>query len=178
MSALVRTGVVAYGGVRVFLNKMQSPLLLAIRLYWGWQFATDGWGKLHNLNRVGLYFETLNLPMPHQTALFVSIVEFVGGILLAVGLGTRLVALVLFINMTVAFWTAEKDAFLGVISNPDRFQGADAYNYWFAALLIMVLGPGLFALDTPIGFRLSPPVRAVHSAVSSIKSVSNKFGFK
>src|ERR1700683_1942636 len=83
------------------LNSLKNPLLLAIRLYWGWQFATDGWGKLHNLNRVGLYFETLNLPMPHQTALFVSIVEFVGGILLAVGLGTRLVALVLFINMTV-----------------------------------------------------------------------------
>ena len=178
MSTLARTAIVGYGGMRTLVSKLKSPLLLAIRLYWGWQFATDGWGKLHNLNRVGLYFETLNLPMPHQTALFVSALEFVGGILLAVGLGTRLIALLLFINMTVAFWTAEKDAFLAVISNPDKFQGADAYNYWFAALLIMVLGPGLFALDTPIGFRLSPPVRAVHSAVSSIKSVSNRFGFK
>jgi putative oxidoreductase len=164
MSALVRTAAVAYGGARMFLNKLQSPLLLAIRLYWGWQFATDGWAKLHHLDRVGQYFLSLNLPMPAQTALFVSVIEFVGGILLAVGLGTRLVALVLFVNMTVAFWTAEKPAFLG-------FQSADAYNYWFAALLIMILGPGLFALDTPIGLRFSPPVRAVHSAVSSIRSI-------
>ena len=170
MSALVRTGVVAYGGARMFLNKLQSPLLLAIRLYWGWQFATDGWAKLHHLDRVGQYFASLNLPMPAQTALFVSIVEFVGGILLAVGLGTRLVALVLFVNMTVAFWTAEKPAFLGVLSNPNGFQGADAYNYWFAALLILILGPGLFALDTPLALRFSRPAMAAKSAVSSIRS--------
>jgi putative oxidoreductase len=130
------------------LNSLQSPLLLAIRLYWGWQFATDGWGKVHHLNRVGSYFAQLNLPAPHLTALFVSLVELIGGILLAAGLGTRLVSLVLFVNMTVAFWTAEKDAFLGVLSNPDKFQGADAYNYWFAALLILIFGSGWFAIDT------------------------------
>jgi putative oxidoreductase len=171
MSALVRSTTAAYGAMCSLLKKFESPLLLAIRLYWGWQFATDGWGKLHHLTRVGLYFESLNLPMPHQTALFVSILEFVGGILLAVGLGTRLTALVLFVNMTVAFWTAEKPAFLGVLSNPDQFQGADAYNYWFAALLIMILGPGLFALDRLLALRFSRPATATRSAVSSIRSI-------
>jgi putative oxidoreductase len=156
--------------MRTLLSKLKSPLLLAIRLYWGWQFATDGWAKLHHLDRVGAFFATLNLPMPHQTAVFVSALEFGGGILLAVGLATRLTALILFINMTVAFWTAEKPAFLGVLSHPDRFQGADAYNYWFAALLIMILGPGLFALDTPLALRFSGPARIAHSALSSIKS--------
>ena len=126
----------------------RSPLLLLIRLYWGWQFATDGWGKLHHLDRVGQYFATLNLPMPAQTALFVSLIELIGGITLAAGILTRLTALVLFANMTVAFWAAEKEAFLGVVSDPDKFQAASAYNYWFAALLILVLGPGLFAIDT------------------------------
>jgi putative oxidoreductase len=80
----------------------------------------------------------------------------VGGILLAIGIGTRLVSLVLFANMTVAFWTAEKDAFLGVFSSPDKFQAADAYNYWFAALLILILGPGWISLDTAIGRFISP----------------------
>jgi putative oxidoreductase len=138
------------------LNALQGPLLLAIRLYWGWQFAEDGWSKLHHLARVGDFFAQLNLPAPHATALFVSIIEFAGGILLALGLGTRVVSLVLFINMTVAFWTAEKDAFLGVISNPDKFQAADAYNYWFAALLILILGPGWIALDTLVDRFLKP----------------------
>lgn len=134
-------------GTRV-LASLQSPLLLAIRLYWGWQFAQDGWGKLHHLDRVATFFGSLHLPAPHATAVFVATIEFAGGILLAAGIATRLTSLVLFINMTVAFWTAEKDAFLGVISNPDKFQAADAYTYWFAALLIMILGPGLIAFDT------------------------------
>ena len=138
------------------LNRLQSPLLLAIRLYWGWQFAQDGYGKLTHLEKVTQYFATLNLPMPAQTALAVALVEFAGGILLAVGIGSRLVALILFVNMTVAFWTAEKDAFLGVFSSPDKFQAADAYNYWFAALLILILGPGWISLDTAIGRFISP----------------------
>jgi putative oxidoreductase len=170
MSAIVRTTIFAYGGLRAFLKKLESPLLLAIRLYWGWQFATDGWAKLNHLPRVTAYFATLNLPMPHQTALFVSVVELVGGIFLAAGLLTRLTALVLFLNMTVAFLAAEKPAFLAILSDPDKFQGADAYNYWFAALLIMILGPGLFALDTPLGLRFSGPVMAARSAVSSIRA--------
>jgi putative oxidoreductase len=152
MSKLVKLYTRAVGA----LNSLSGPLLLAIRLYWGWQFWTDGWGKLHHLARVGAYFAQLNLPMPHATALFVSILEFAGGILLAAGLGTRAISLALFLNMTVAFWAAEKDAFLGVISNPDKFQGADAYNYWFAALLILVLGPGWIALDTLLKRKFVP----------------------
>ncbi len=136
-----------YARATFILSYLQSPLLLAIRLYWGWQFAQDGWGKLHHLDRVTAYFTTLGLPAPHMTAIFVSLIEYCGGILLALGLGTRLVSLVLFLNMTVAFWTAEREAFLSLLSNPDKFQGADAYNYWFAALLILILGPGALAMD-------------------------------
>jgi putative oxidoreductase len=152
MSAIAK----AYAQFARLFNYLQCALLLAIRLYWGWQFAQDGWGKVHHLDRVSSYFAQLNLPAPHATALFVSLVELIGGILFAAGIGTRLVSLVLFVNMTVAFWTAEKDAFLGVLSNPDKFQAADAYNYWFAALLILILGPGWVAVDTYLARRYAP----------------------
>ena len=171
MSTMVNVLRVGYGGACAALNRLQSLLLLAIRLYWGWQFAQDGWGKLHHLDRVGAYFAQLNLPAPHATAVFVAVIEFAGGILLAAGLATRLTSLVLFINMTVAFWTAEKIAFLSVISNPDKFQAADAYNYWFAALLILILGPGRIALDTLLRLRFSGPARAMHSALKSTRSI-------
>jgi putative oxidoreductase len=173
MSALVRTAAVAYGGARMFLNKLQSPLLLAIRLYWGWQFAQDGWGKLTHLDRVTGFFTTLNLPMPHSTALMVSLVEFVGGILFAAGVASRLVSLVLLVNMTMAYLSVPDDRvnFSHIFSNPSDFYNATPYTYWFAALLILILGPGLFALDTLIALRLSPPVRAVKSAVSSIRAI-------
>jgi putative oxidoreductase len=148
MGKLIAVAKAAYARFVGLANMAQCALLLAIRIYWGWQFAQDGWGKLHHLERVTQYFTQLGLPMPGMTALAVGIIELVGGVLFAVGLGTRLVALILFVNMTVAFWTAERDAFLGVLTNPDKFQAADAYNYWFAALLILVLGPGWLAVDT------------------------------
>jgi putative oxidoreductase len=131
-------------------------LLLLIRLYWGWQFAQTGWGKLQHLDRVSQFFATLGLPAPGPTALFVALVEFVGGILFALGLGSRLVSLVLFLNMTVAYWTADREAFTGILSAPDKFYAADPYTFWFATLLILVLGPGLLALDTLAGRWLAP----------------------
>ena len=146
--------ITAYRIAAALFSRLQNPLLLAIRLYWGFQFAQDGWRKLHNIDRVTTFFSSLNLPAPHMTAISVAMIEFVGGILLAVGIATRLTSLVLFINMTVAFWVAEKDAFLALLSDPNKFQAADAYTYWFAALLILILGPGLFAIDTLIARRL------------------------
>jgi len=130
------------------LDFLKSPLLLAIRLYWGWELTQDGWGKLHNLDKVTSYFTTLNLPQPHMTALGVSLLELVGGAFLALGLGTRLFAFLLFANMTVAFLVAEPEAFAAIFSDPDKFQAASAYNDWFATLLILILGPGYLALDT------------------------------
>jgi putative oxidoreductase len=133
-------------------NLMQSPLLLAIRLYWGWQFAQDGWGKLTHLDRVTQFFASLNLPAPGMTALSVAVIELAGGILLAAGIGSRVVSLVLFLNMTMAYLSVPDDRtnFFHILSKPEDFYGATPYTYWFAALLILVFGPGLFALDSLI----------------------------
>jgi len=129
------------------LHWMQAPLLLLIRLYWGWQFAQTGWGKLHNLDHVTEFFMTLNIPAPHLNAVVVALVEFVGGILLALGLGSRAVALVLFVNMSVAYVTADREAVSQILSDPGKFYGADPYTFWFASLLILVFGPGHMAID-------------------------------
>jgi putative oxidoreductase len=133
------------------LNYLQSPLLLAIRLYWGWQLVQSGWGKLHNLARVTEFFTSLGLPQPHFTATFVSLVEFVGGILFALGVGSRLIPLVLFVNMTAAYWTADREAFGNILSDPGKFYAADPYTFWFASLVVLVFGPGKLALDSLLG---------------------------
>ena len=72
-----------------------------------------------------------------------------GGILFALGLGARLVSLVLFVNMTVAYLSVPDDRtnFFHILSKPEDFYGASPYTYWFAALLILILGPGVFAID-------------------------------
>ncbi len=80
----------------IFCNtrgKLCSPLLLAVRLYWGWQFVQTGWGKLHNLAKITDFFTSLNIPFPALNAHFVSGLEFFGGILLILGLFSRPIAL-------------------------------------------------------------------------------------
>jgi putative oxidoreductase len=128
-------------------NSMQSLLLLFVRLYWGWQFVVDGWGKLHNLPKVTEYFSSLGLPAPGPTAIFVSILELVGGVLLALGSGSRLIALLLTINMTMAYITGDREALLSIFSDPDKFSAAAPFTYLMASLLILVFGPGRFSLD-------------------------------
>ena len=130
------------------LNLAQTPLLLSIRLYWGWQFAVAGWGKLHHLDHVTEFFTSLNLPAPGVTALFVALVEFLGGILLATGTAGRAIALILFVNMSVAYYTADREALLGIFSAPDKFYAADPFPFWAVALLLLVFGPGKWAVDT------------------------------
>ena len=139
-------------------NSLQSPFLLFVRLYWGWQLLESGWGKLHNLQKVTEFFASLNLPMPAQMAFFISCVEFFGGLFLALGLLSRLTALVLTVNLLMAYITADREALLSFFSDPDKFAAAAPYVFLIASLIILIFGPGRFSLDTFLLRRYpSPP---------------------
>jgi putative oxidoreductase len=143
-----------YFGISGKISLLQSPFLLAVRLYWGWQFAQTGWGKLHNLAKINDYFTSLNIPFPAANAHFIAGLEFFGGLLLILGLGTRLVGFLLAANMLVAYWTADHDAFVSIISDPGKFYVADPYTFLFASLLVLIFGAGLLSLDALILKRL------------------------
>jgi putative oxidoreductase len=129
------------------LSSLQSPFLAAVRVYWGWQIAQNGWGKLHNLGNVTQFFGSLGLPAPGATATFVASFEFAGGILLAVGLLSRIAALGLVIDMTTAYIVADRQAFLSFFSDPNKFAAADPFVFFFVGLLILILGPGKISVD-------------------------------
>src|SRR6266478_1436021 len=126
---------------------LQSPFLLLVRLYWGWQLIQSGWGKLHNLEKVTEFFTSLGLPMPAQTAVFISFVEFFGGIFLALGLLSRFTALVLTINLITAYVTADREALFSIFSDPDKFYAAAPYTFLVASLIVLIFGAGKFSLD-------------------------------
>src|SRR3954468_24826202 len=136
-----------YDKLTPLLRYGQSLLLLFVRLYWGWQFAQNGWGKLHHLGKITEYFQSINVPAPGATAHMVATLEFVGGILLFIGLFSRLIAFPMTINMIMAYWFGDHEALLSVFSDPGKFYGADPYTFLFAVLLILLFGPGLFSLD-------------------------------
>ena len=144
------------------ISYLQSPFLLFVRLYWGWQLTQSGWGKLHNLSNVTEFFTSLGLPMPAQTALAISCLEFFGGIALAIGLLSRFTAFVLTINMIVAYITADREALFSIFKDPDKFYAAAPYTFLVATIIILLFGPGKFALDALLerkfGPSASPPI--------------------
>lgn len=146
-----------YGRFFDLISYLQTPFLLFVRLYWGWQLIESGWGKLHHLDKVTDFFTSLNLPMPAQTAVAISSLEFFGGIFLALGLLSRLTALVLTINMIMAYVTADREALFSFFSDPDKFSAAAPYVFLIASLVILIFGPGRLAVDSLIGFPTGAP---------------------
>ena len=152
MKKIVTTATQVYSVFERVMSRLQSPLLLAVRLYWGWQFFQTGQGKLMHIPKVVGFFTSLGIPLPAFNAYFVSSLETVGGALLFLGLGSRIIALPLTIDMVVAYITADREALLSIFSDPGKFYASDAYTFLFASLLILIYGPGKISLDFTIGY--------------------------
>jgi putative oxidoreductase len=143
-----------YRRITSALSPLHSVMLLAVRLYWGFQFAQTGWEKLHNLAKITGFFASLNIPFPSFTAPFVSTLELLGGVFLMLGLLSRPFALLLAGNMLVAYWTADREALSAIFSDPGKFYAADPYTFLFASLMVLIFGAGFFAIDTLVANRL------------------------
>jgi putative oxidoreductase len=128
-------------------NLLQSPLLLALRIYFFWQLFEAGKGKLSNIGKVIEFFTSLGIPAPEANAYFVSSLECFGGLLLIIGLASRPIALMIVISMFVAYWTADLAALTSIIGDPDKFVKADPFPYLLTALIVLAFGPGLLSVD-------------------------------
>lgn len=144
-----------YGLFLKVVNSLQSPFLVFIRLYGGWQFLQSGIGKISHIDKVVQYFTQLGIPAPSLNAHFNAGLETVGGILLILGLGSRIISVPLLLSMIVAYITAEREAWTSLFSDSTKFFAADAFPFFLTALLILLFGPGLFSLDTLIKRYLS-----------------------
>ena len=128
-------------------NYLQSPLLLAMRLYWGWGFFVTGKGKLLNHDKVAGFFQSLHIPMPGLNAWLAGSTECFGGLLLLLGLGSRLVCLPLIFVLFIAYLTAEFDTVKTIFSDPDKFTGATPFLFLIACVTVLAFGPGKISLD-------------------------------
>ena len=137
----------AYELLVTVANLLQSPLLLALRLYFFWQLFQTGQGKLSNMTRFIHFFRDLHIPAPTVNAYFVSSLECFGGLLLMVGLASRPLALMVAISMSVAYLTTEQEALMTFFSDSDKFVKADPFPYLLTALIVLAFGPGLFSID-------------------------------
>jgi putative oxidoreductase len=137
------------------ISRAQSPLLLLVRLYWAGNSCRWDGESLHNLGHVTQFFTT---PGNSRTGADGVVCQLCGvscGLLLILGLGSRLTGLVLTVDMLVAYVTADREALLSVFNDPGKFYRADPYTFLFASVLVLICGPGWFALDTWIARRCS-----------------------
>jgi putative oxidoreductase len=137
----------AYERLAGLLEYLQSPLLFAMRLYWGSLFFLTGKGKLMNLERTAAFFASLNIPMPAVNAAVAGTTEMVGGALLVIGLGSRLASIPLTFTMLVAYATAEREALAALFSEPSQFTSAEPFLFMLTALVVLAFGPGAISID-------------------------------
>ncbi len=137
--------------------RLQHVFLLMVRLYWGWQFFIAGRGKLLNIERTAGFFDSLDIPLPTLNAYMAGSVECFGGLLLLLGLASRITTIPLIGTMCVAYVTAHAAELRSLFSNPDAFVTAAPFLFLLAALIVLLFGPGVFSLDYLIGRRLLQP---------------------
>ena len=118
------------------------PPLFA-RLVVGWVFLWTGWAKLNNLPQITQNFAEWGIPFPGVMTPFVSGVEFLGGLLLLLGLFSRIAATPLVIVMVVAIVAAK----LGQIDSLETLLGFEEVAYMALFGWLAVAGPGPVSLD-------------------------------
>ncbi|MBL8750328.1 MAG: DoxX family protein [Planctomycetes bacterium] len=136
------------------LDRFVTPVAqIVTRIAFGQAFALTGWGKLTNLDRTVAFFESLGIPAPSIQAPMVATIEFVGGLLLVFGLGTRVAAALLTCTMLVALMTAHGGDIAAGFRLDKGFDEAAPVPYLVATLWLLAKGPGALAIDALIAKR-------------------------
>lgn len=152
MSAILRKWVVA-------LTSSRAPAVtVLIRCLAGGVFFTEGVKKFLFPAQWGVgRFIKIGIPFPEFTGPFVGVVEIVCGLLLVLGLLTRLGALLLLIDISVAIATTKipillKSGFFAM-EDPARTD----YSMFMSVLFLVIVGAGAWSLDAHLARKLAGP---------------------
>jgi putative oxidoreductase len=123
-------------------------VLLLIRLAWGWELFESGHGHLQNVDVMIAKFTGWGIPHPRVNFYISAYTEMIGGVLIMLGLASRLVSIPLFINFCVAYLTASRMTVTGFFhNNPSNFIDDTAFPFLMMSLTILAFGPGIISLD-------------------------------
>lgn len=113
MNAITQTAADAYDRLVGMLAHLDGVVSLAMRLILGPVLIAAGWEKITGDNWFGFQLESFPFPfnvLPPELSWFLaSWTEFLGGIALLLGAGTRLIAIPLAVTMFVAGYSVHLD---------------------------------------------------------------------
>ena len=131
---------------------------ILIRVAVGGVFVASGLIKFLYTNQGAGRFAKLGIPAPELMANFVGVVEIAAGLLLAVGLATRLAAIPLLVDMLVAMGTSKLPLLFG--AGPEPVAAAPKVGLWafayqsrldstmlLSCLFLFAVGAGAWSLD-------------------------------
>jgi putative oxidoreductase len=135
------------------MNRLAEFAPLVVRVIAGVIMAGHGFQKLQaGPANFGGFLAQLGVPLPTLMGYVVTLVELVGGILLIVGLFSRLAALLLTIDLVVAILLVKVN--VGLIAPPQQGAGAELDLALIAGFLVIVFaGPGSLSLDRTLGIE-------------------------
>lgn len=119
---------------------------LVIRLVFGYFWLETGIGKVQNLDGFTQRFIGWGIPHPAFNAALSAWTELLGGLLLMLGLFTRLVSIPMIINMIVALALVVSSRLMSL----DDYVEADEVLYITIFFWFLIAGPGKISLDTLI----------------------------
>ncbi len=143
------------------LHRLASLAPLALRLPVGVVMAVHGWQKLTQIGPANLgkgMLSQLGVPAAVPVAHAMTFAELTGGVLLIVGLLTRLATLPLLVILVGAIVLVKTD--LGLVAPPGALlPGAELDLALIGGLLaVLLLGPGRPSLDHLLGLETGVPV--------------------
>jgi uncharacterized membrane protein YphA (DoxX/SURF4 family) len=135
-----------------------------VRLIVGWVFLSEGIQKFLLPDALGAgRFAQIGIPAPGFMGPFVGVVEIGCGMLLMLGLFTRLAAIPLFINISVAILSTKAPILLGhafwTFSLPKlshygfwsmMHEARTDFSMWMGLLFLLFVGAGSVSLDALI----------------------------
>ena len=133
------------------LHTLEWLPILLIRLVEGIVFVDSGRRKLFlDLAGFGNFFVELGIPFPYVMALVVASIEFVGGICLILGLGTRVAALAQAVIMATAIWTVQ----IKEVKSFSEFLFLSEFLSIGIFVWLAFTGPGKMSLDHWLGRKI------------------------
>jgi uncharacterized membrane protein YphA (DoxX/SURF4 family) len=121
---------------------------LLLRILVGWVFLTEGIQKFLFPAALGVgRFTKIGIPWPHITAPFVGVVEIICGMLLIIGLVTRLAAIPLLIDIGVAIATTKVPMLLHQGFWAAMHEGRTDFCMLLGLIAILCMGAGRISCD-------------------------------